>query len=118
MISTDRFSQTVFVVTDDNRIEEHTLADLCHEYAETTTSPNGVTAKLHLRGTELWTWGHMGQSPRRLDEFATEEEAEAALLGALYDELTTDGNLRAPEWFRSRAEAETEVRDREEGARG
>lgn len=42
----------------------------------------------------------------------------AALLGALYDELTTDGNLRAPEWFRSRAEAETEVRDREEGARG
>lgn len=57
-----------------------TLRELCLEHAELTTTPEGVSPRYHVRGTDLWSWGVNGNTLSRVFEFDTVEEAEHALL--------------------------------------
>ena len=53
------FSRTVFIINDDDEIEEMELGDLCQLYAEQTTTPKGVSPKGHLR--EMTRWQYNGE---------------------------------------------------------
>lgn len=75
------FEKIVYTYDFDNQeIVNHVLGDLCRNCAEITTAPDGVGPKFHLRGNELWTWGHQGQFPRCFETYDTKEEAEYELM--------------------------------------
>jgi hypothetical protein len=78
-------------------------------YIEETTTPLGVLPKIHVRGRELWTWGHKGQFPRMLDRFESEEMAVAAMEDAQVDDFWASDILA----FRTRDEAEQALSDLE-----
>ena len=69
---------TVVFLFENDQIVETTIGE-CSGYVDETTTPRGVGPRLHVRGNELWTWGHQGNFPRKLREFDTEEEAQEAL---------------------------------------
>lgn len=99
------FDQTVYTVGEDTKISSHTLRDLCEEKAETTTTPEGVGPKMHIRNdTELWTWGTGGNDRHLLYRFQTAKEAEHALLLAHRWDLLNGQDM--PTVFFSEAEAE------------
>lgn len=101
------FNKIVFIINDDQEIEEHNYGSLCRECADETCSPRGAEPRFHVRGNELWTWGPGGQNPVLVEEFETEAEAEHALLISFeYDLHNTDD---APIVFYTRADAEAEL---------
>ena len=105
---TEDFTRTVFTI-EDSEVVEHTLSDLCEDYADETTTPHGVMPRFHVRDNELWDWGFDGHHPRQVYVFDTEEEAEHALnLVHKYDLYTGDNN---PIVYDNRAEAESALRD-------
>lgn len=73
------FTCTVHVL-DNLGIISGTLADMCRRYADETTTPEGIAPRMHIRGTELWTWGVSGNNPALVATFKTDEEAKHALL--------------------------------------
>jgi hypothetical protein len=74
-----KLDQRVFVV-EDGRVVEKKIADF-DGFIDETTTPRGVAPRYHVRGTELWSWGHQGNFSRCVDKFDTEAEAEDALEG-------------------------------------
>lgn len=101
------FDRTVFIVNDDFEIEGHVYRDLCEEYAEETTTPRGVGKTFHLRDNELWTWGYMGNAPRKVESFDSEAEAEHALYVTFAYDLSN--SALAPIIHDTRAEAEADA---------
>ena len=81
------FDRTVYIVNPETlEISEQTLRDVCLEFANKTTTPLGVHPIIHARDCELWSWGHMGSFPAKIETFDTEAEAEhAAMLCHRYD---------------------------------
>ena len=73
------YNRTVFTLVE-GKVVGYSLKDLCLHYAETTTSPEGVSTTFHTRGNELWTWGAAGNNPSLFIAFDSEDEAEHALL--------------------------------------
>lgn len=70
-------STIVFVIENDEIIEAPIRS--FSGFIDETTTPRGVAARMHVRGTELWTWGHAGNFPKLVEAFETEEEARRAL---------------------------------------
>ena len=76
------FNRTVFTV-EEGKVIEHKLADLCLEYAVTTTTPHGIARCFHTKGSELWAWSAINSArslPVLIQQFDSEAEAEHALL--------------------------------------
>jgi len=67
----------VFVV-ENNKVVERTISSF-DNFIEETTTPLGVAPKMHVRGNELWSWGHQGNFPRLIRSFETAEESQEAL---------------------------------------
>lgn len=68
----------IVYVLDGFKIIEAPIRDFSG-YIDETTTPHGVAPRYHVRGNELWTWGHQGNFPRRISIHDTEEEAELEL---------------------------------------
>lgn len=100
----ENFDQAVYII-EDNEIEQITLRELCLEFADETTTPNGINKRFHLReGVELWTWGAGGNNPALVETFDSEEEADHALmLCHRFDLLSGDDS---PIVYNTKAEAE------------
>jgi len=96
------FNETVFVVNN-GVIEEMSLADLCYESREETTTPLGVGSTFHIDGETLYRWTASGRK-ELVKEFDTEEEAAHSLLLTFKYDLENDCN--APVWFTTRNDAE------------
>lgn len=80
------FSETVWTLDDTGTVHAHTLADLCRQHCDHTTTPEGIAPTFHTRDNELWTWGTGGNNPRKVAAFDTEKEAgHALLLSHLFD---------------------------------
>lgn len=69
---------TIVYLIEDGKIVETSIRD-CSGYIDITTTPLGVAPRYHTRDNELWTWGVQGNFPKKVKEFATEEEAQTAL---------------------------------------
>jgi len=102
------FSQTVYTIADDlSGIEEHDLESISREYADVTTTPQGVAPRNYVDGNELRTWGHRGNNEALEFDFETNEQAEhGLLLSHLYD---LEHDINAPTVFYARAEAEASL---------
>ncbi len=100
----------------DNSIEvvKKNLYDFVMESAKETTSPRGVTAKLHIREDEeneeepfeIWTWGVNGNHPHKLSSFETEEEAQDELFRMVFDYDFETDDQRDTTYFSTQEEAE------------
>lgn len=89
------FDQTVLTIDGDGEIVRHTLRELALEHADTTTTPEGVKPRMHIRNaTQLWTWGAGGNNPSLVYEFQTAEEAEHGLLLCHRQDLLSLGGDR------------------------
>lgn len=109
--ATEDFDRTVYTVTDDREVESHTLGELCRQYADTTTTPEGVGPRAHIRNdTELWAWGTGGQDRKLVYTFQTKEQAEHGLLLSWRWDLT-NANADTPPIFDTQAEAEGYIKD-------
>jgi hypothetical protein len=103
------FQKTVFVVRD-NEVEEITFGSLVREFADETTSPNGVAPRFFYDGNEeegydANTWGVGGNNRRDLDiHFDTEEEAEEWLLNTFEHDM--DNSSESVYFFDTEEEAE------------
>jgi len=71
-------NEVVFIIKDDKTIIESSIRDL-DGYVEETTTPRGVGPIMHLRGAELWSWGHQGSNPHLVAAYDSEAEALEAL---------------------------------------
>lgn len=65
----------VYFIDQNGEIKSAARNELIERFAETTTSPRGVEAKIHVRDNELWTWGHQGSFPKLISTHETEDEA-------------------------------------------
>jgi len=88
-----KLDTTIFILTDRGEIRETTLRDVADLFVETTTAPIGVAEKYHLRGNEVWTWGHCGNFPRVVSVHKTEEEAQEALDDIRYQQYLDCNDL-------------------------
>lgn len=68
----------IVYIVEGGKVIESAIRDL-NGFIEETTTPHGIAPKLHVRGNELWTWGHCGNFPKRIAAFETETEAQEAL---------------------------------------
>ena len=97
------FEKTVYTIGESG-IEEHELGDIATQYADMTTTPQGVAPRMYVEGTDLRTWGTGGSNEALVNQFATSEQAQHALLLChLYD---LDNDFDAPVVFFSREDAE------------
>lgn len=99
-------NQTVYLVQNGQVIE--TTIGECDGYIDETTTPNGVAPRLHVRGKNVWTWGHGGNFPNLVREFDTEEEARAALEDTFVYDFWKCPDILA---FKTREAAEKLVRE-------
>jgi len=101
------FDQIVFLADiKKQEVIESSIRDLNHDYEfiETTTTPIGVGADLHVRDNELWSWGLAGQHEHRVATFDTEDDAQDALENTFaYDFWNSDFGIAA---FHNRKHAE------------
>ena len=72
-----KINQVVYII-EEGRVVESAIRDLSGFIDETTT-PQGIAPRFHVRGTELWTWGHQGNAPHLISAYDTEAEAIEAL---------------------------------------
>lgn len=93
--------QIVFVIEGGEIVEGP--IDSFYGFIDTTTTPEGVAPRYHVRGTELWTWGHMGNFPRMLYDHGTAEAAQTALEETFVYDFFSNLHLLA---FRTKPEAE------------
>jgi hypothetical protein len=102
------FSRIVYTLANDlSGIEEHDLESLSREYADETTTPQGVAPRMYVEDNELRTWGCGGNNEALVEQFETSEQAEHALmLSYLYD---LEHDVNAPTVFYSRADAEVSL---------
>ena len=96
-----KIDQVVFII-EEGRVVESTIRDLSG-YIDETTTPHGIAPRLHVRGTELWTWGHAGNFPEPVRAFGTEAEAVEALEDSFAYDFWHCQNILA---FNNRAGAE------------
>lgn len=73
----DTLATKIFVI-EKGKIEETTIGEM-DGYIDQTTTPYGIGPRFHVRGTEVWTWGHNGNCPALVEAFETEAEAEARI---------------------------------------
>lgn len=120
------FKNEIFIINTDGEIEAMTYDRYLGDHgADETTSPRGVAPRIHVREVEvekvigededgddvtemvtewqLWTWGVMGNNPRYLESFETEEEAEVSVLE--HFEYNLEKNWDAPTAYDSYEEA-------------
>lgn len=93
--------QTVFVIAN-GKIVESKIRDLSG-YIDETTTPYGIDTRFHVRGDELWTWGHAGNNPRMVSKYESEEDALAALDETFYQDFLCCSDIS---WFPTQKEAE------------
>lgn len=96
------FQSTVYKILD-GQIEPIELGILAQDYAEMVCAPTGATPRYHSRGNELWDWGRDGQSPRLVQAFNNEQDANHAAQLCWLDDLHNDDH--APMWFYTETEA-------------
>lgn len=87
-----KFDETTFWYDEGWGIQEGSYGDFVREYADETTTPNGVAPSFHVRGKQLWTWGVNGNSPKIWRQFSSEEEAEFALLETFEEDMNNEIN--------------------------
>jgi len=96
-----KIDQVVFTI-EAGWVVESAIRDLSG-YIDETTTPHGVAPRLHVRGTELWTWGHAGNFPKLVRAYDTEAEAVEALEDSFAYDFWNSPNILA---FNNRADAE------------
>jgi len=79
-------------------------------YIEETTTPRGVGPIMHLRGAELWSWGHQGSNPHLVAAYDSEAEAQDALEETFAWDFWNGGRFY-PVVFTRREDAETYLQD-------
>src|ERR1035437_5464752 len=103
------FQKNVFAVRN-NEVEEMTFGSLVREFADETTSPNGVAPRFFYDGNEeegydAYTWGVGGNNRRDLNiHFTTEEEAEEWLLNTFEHDM--ENSSENVDYFDTEEEAE------------
>lgn len=116
-----KLDQVVFLIHG-NEIIESSIRDLdgrrmadgsCISFIDETTTPLGIAPRYHLRGNELWSWGHRGNFPRRIYEYETEAEAQEALEDTFADDFWSASDILA---FPDREGAEDCLREIKKGA--
>jgi hypothetical protein len=105
-----KFDQVVFII-EEGRVLETSIRNFEGRYIEETTTPRGIGATLHVRGTELWTWGHAGNFPKLVSAYDTEAEAVEALEDSFAYDFWDCPNILA---FNNRADAEAYVLENQE----
>jgi len=103
--------EVVFIIKDDKTIIESSIRDL-DGYIEETTTPRGVGPIMHLRGAELWSWGHQGSNPHLVAAYDSEAEALEALEETFAWDFWDSGDFLP---FSTREKAETFLRDLQDG---
>lgn len=93
---------TIVYLIENGAVVESSIRNL-DGYIDETTTPHGIAPRFHTRGTELWTWGHNGNDPHRVDTYDTKAEAEEALEDTFYYDFWNCDSILA---FKTRAEAE------------
>jgi len=93
----EKFNQIVYVYRD-GEIITMTYKELVREYADLTTSPRGVMPRIHVRENEhgqyeVWTWGALGQNPKKLFVFDNEVEADLFIYNTYEADLLNDCNM-------------------------
>jgi hypothetical protein len=84
MTTTSKLDTIVYFI-EDGQVKSDTIRSF-DGYIDVTTTPHGVAPRNHVRGNELWTWGHAGNFPKMISRHETEAEAQAALEeGFVYD---------------------------------
>lgn len=92
----------IYILSGNDQIERITEAEFAKQYCEVTTAPVGVVPKYHLRGLELWTWGHQGSFPKCLRNYDTLTEARKALHEIHFEEACQNSYAgNAPSFFGS-----------------
>ena len=112
--SKNKFDQVVFIV-EGYEVIETSIRDFDRNfdghYIEETTTPRGVGAVLHVRGAELWSWGHQGNFPRLVRAYDTEAEAIEALEDSFAYDFWNASDILA---FKNRADAEAYILENQE----
>jgi len=112
-------SKTVYVFDYNGEIEQTNLYDFIMESKDETTSPVGVMGRLHIRhedghishvhndegNYEVWTWGILGNNPRFIEEFETEEGAEEHIFDKVYSYDFMEDDQRDISYFDTYEEA-------------
>jgi len=93
----------VFIAAD-GEIVETTVGDTKDDWMDVTITPQGMTPRLHVRGKELWTWGHGGNNPLKVVTYQTEMLAQLALEDMFYQDFIFSG--KKAWWFDNRDAAE------------
>lgn len=71
-----KLDQPIWVIRNREIIE--TTVGECEAALDLTTTPTGLGPRLHVRGTELWSWGSDGRTPHKVATFDTPAAAESA----------------------------------------
>ena len=112
----------IFIINEENEVEETNLLDFVMESAEKTTSPRGVEMKLHVRknkandeehNVHVWTWGNHGNNPKPIKEFDTEKEAEDFIFQLTHDYDFMPDDQRDTAYYETREDAELDIIERE-----
>lgn len=93
---------TIVFVIENGQIIEAPISAFSGFIDETTT-PRGVASRFHVRGAELWTWGHAGNFPKLVSVHDTEADAIEALEETFVYDFWNCSEILA---FRDRASAE------------
>jgi hypothetical protein len=101
-----KLDQIVYLI-DNGKIIESTIRAL-DGYIDETTTPHGIAPRFHVRGTELWTWGHAGNFPRMVSSHDTEAEAIEALEDSFAYDFWQSNDFDA---FTTREDAEASIKD-------
>lgn len=102
----------VYLINATGEIVKRKFVELVWASEEQTTTPHGIGSKVHVRGSNIWTWGHCGNFPRLLEKCETEEEAlERKFKCAMWD-FETD--INAPITFNTEQEAQEYLREQKE----
>lgn len=101
-----KLDTTVYLV-EAGQITETTIR-MCGGYIDVTTTPRGVAPRMHVRGSELWTWGYQGNFPKLVRTYDTEGEAREALEETFLRDFWNASDILA---FTTREAAEQFVTD-------
>lgn len=100
-----KLDRVIYVIENGQIIE--TTARQMSGYIEQTTTPHGVAPKYHLRGNQLWTWGHAGNFPKMVRGYETEQEATEGLEETFWHDFSNHPDM--PSWYFTRGEAELKL---------
>lgn len=124
---------SIFII-EDGEVVETNLYDHVMGSVDETTSPVGVMPRFHIRHGEMfystdlhgrlrttinkegkfevWSWGVLGNNPRFIEEFETEEQAEDWLFQRVFEVDFMQDDQRDTSYYHSKDEANKVLHER------